>query len=152
MIYRAAGPGWFLVYNVMATKKLNTVLLIDDDRNDNFYHEREILKTDPGLKVVTKSSGIEALEYFKTAPVKPGLIFLDINMPIWDGWAFLLEFGRLEKEVQGDVTIIVLTSSRNPTDELRAKAWGFVSGFIIKPLTKDKMEEVLRKHFVDGEK
>jgi CheY-like chemotaxis protein len=144
--------GVLLFRYVMATKKLNSVLLIDDDKNDNFYHEREILKTDPGIRVVTKSSGMEALEYFKTTSLKPGLIFLDINMPIWDGWAFLLEFSRLDKEMQGDVTIIVLTSSRNPTDELRAKAWGFVSGFIIKPLTKEKMEEIIKTHFNGREK
>jgi len=42
---------------------------------------------------------------------------------------------------------MVLTSSRNPTDELRAKAWGFVSGFIIKPLSKETMADIIKKYF-----
>jgi CheY-like chemotaxis protein len=131
----------------MIKRKLNSVLLIDDDKNDNFYHEREILKASPDLNIITRTSGMEALEYIRTASEKPELIFLDINMPIWDGWAFLLEFSRLEKESQEGIMIMILTSSRNPTDELRAKAWGFVSGFIIKPLSKDIIADIIKKYF-----
>jgi CheY-like chemotaxis protein len=131
----------------MVKKKLNSVLLIDDDKNDNFYHEREILKARPDLNIITKTSGMEALEYIRSSASKPELIFLDINMPIWDGWAFLLEFSRLEREYQEGIMIMILTSSRNPTDELRAKAWGFVSGFIIKPLSKDIMSDLILKYF-----
>jgi CheY-like chemotaxis protein len=131
----------------MIKRKLNSVLLIDDDKNDNFYHEREILKASPELNIITRTSGMEALEYIRTASEKPELIFLDINMPIWDGWAFLLEFSRLEKESQEGIMIMILTSSRNPTDELRAKAWGFVSGFIIKPLSKDIIADIIKKYF-----
>jgi CheY-like chemotaxis protein len=131
----------------MVKKKLNSILLIDDDKNDNFYHEREILKARPDLTIITKTSGMEALEYIRSAPQRPELIFLDINMPIWDGWAFLLEFSRIEKDLQDGIMIMILTSSRNPTDELRAKAWGFVSGFIIKPLSKEIMADILKKYF-----
>jgi CheY-like chemotaxis protein len=131
----------------MLKKKLNSILLIDDDKNDNFYHEREILKAKPDLTVITKTSGMEALDYLNGPAAKPELVFLDINMPIWDGWAFLLEFSRLDKKLQEAIMIMVLTSSRNPTDELRAKAWGFVSGFIIKPLSKEIMLDILNKYF-----
>lgn len=133
----------------MNKKKLRTILLIDDDKNDNFYHEREINKTNSEISVITKTSGMEALEYLKSNQNKPDLIFLDINMPIWDGWAFLLEYSQLSKEIQNGIIIMVLTSSRNPTDELRAKAWGFVSGFIIKPLSKEVMEDIIKKHFAE---
>lgn len=132
---------------MMTKKKLKTILLIDDDKNDNFYHEREIAKANPGLSVITRTSGMEALEYLKSNHNKPDLILLDINMPIWDGWAFLLEYSQLNKEIQDGVIIMVLTSSRNPTDELRAKAWGFVSGFIIKPLSQEIISDIVKKHF-----
>ena len=68
-------------------------------------------------------------------------------MPIWDVGRFLLEYSRLDKELLNGTMIMVLTSSRNPTDELRAKAGEFVSGFIIKPLTKDIMEDIIKKYF-----
>jgi CheY-like chemotaxis protein len=135
----------------MIKRRLKSVMLIDDDRNDNFYHEREILKAHPDISVITKTSGMDALEYLKSDTGKPDLIFLDINMPIWDGWAFLLEYSRLDKELLNGTMIMVLTSSRNPTDELRAKAWEFVSGFIIKPLTKDIMEDIIKKYFGETE-
>lgn len=133
----------------MIKTKLKSILLIDDDKNDNFYHEREILKAIPGINVIAKTSGMEALEYLKSDHSKPELIFLDINMPIWDGWAFLLEYSRLEPDLQKGTMIMVLTSSKNPTDELRAKAWGFVAGFIIKPLSKDTMLDIIKKYFED---
>jgi CheY-like chemotaxis protein len=131
----------------MTKNKLQTILLIDDDKNDNFYHEREINKANHELTVITKTSGMEALEYLKSKQNKPDLIFLDINMPIWDGWAFLLEYSQLDKEIQSGIKIMVLTSSRNPTDELRAKAWGFVSGFIIKPLSKEIISDIIKKYY-----
>jgi CheY-like chemotaxis protein len=131
----------------MVKTKIKSILLIDDDKNDNFYHEREILKALPGINVIAKTSGMEALEYLKSDHNKPELIFLDINMPIWDGWAFLLEYSRLDPESQKGTMIMVLTSSKNPTDELRAKAWGFVAGFIIKPLSKETMLEIIKKYF-----
>jgi CheY-like chemotaxis protein len=133
----------------MIKTKLKSILLIDDDKNDNFYHEREILKAIPGINVIAKTSGMEALEYLKSDHNKPELIFLDINMPIWDGWAFLLEYSRLDPDLQKGTMIMVLTSSKNPTDELRAKAWGFVAGFIIKPLSKDTMLDIIKKYFED---
>jgi hypothetical protein len=42
---------------------------------------------------------------------------------------------------------MALTSSKNPTDELIAKAWGFVAGFIIKPLLKETMLDIVKKYF-----
>jgi PleD family two-component response regulator len=134
----------------MIKKKLKSIMLVDDDRNDNFFHEREILKVNPDILVITRTSGIDALEYLKTATEKPELVFLDINMPIWDGWAFLLEYSRLEKDYLKDVMIMVLTSSRNPADELRAKSWDFVSGFIIKPLTKEILRDIIKKYFPES--
>lgn len=134
----------------MIKKKLKSIMLVDDDRNDNFFHEREILKVNPEIRVIAKTSGIDALEYLKSVTEKPELVFLDINMPIWDGWAFLLEYSRLEKDYLKDVMIMVLTSSRNPADELRAKSWEFVSGFIIKPLTKEILKDIIKKYFPEN--
>jgi CheY-like chemotaxis protein len=131
----------------MIKKKLRYIMLVDDDRNDNYYHEREIRKANPDVVVITKTSGMEALEYLKSDNEKPDLIFLDINMPIWDGWAFLLEYSRLDKSLSAGIKIMILTSSRNPTNELRAKAWDFVSGFLIKPLTGETLENITRKYF-----
>jgi CheY-like chemotaxis protein len=128
-------------------KKLTCIMLVDDDANDNFYHEREIRKAGAGIRVIAKMSGVEALEYLVSGQETPGLIFLDINMPVMDGWEFLSEVSRLDSELTGGIMVMMLTSSRNPLDELRAKAWGFVSGFLNKPLTREILDDIIDKYF-----
>jgi CheY-like chemotaxis protein len=126
-------------------------MLVDDDHNDNFFHEREIKKTNAATIVIEKNTGLEALEYLKSKKVDkamlPNLIFLDINMPGMNGWDFLQEYERLDKELQSRVVIIMLTSSDNDDDVSRAKAWRSVSDYITKPLTKEIMTDIIKKYF-----
>jgi CheY-like chemotaxis protein len=131
--------------------KLNCIMLVDDNHSDNFFHEREIKKSNPAINVIFKYSGIEALEYLKltatTDNILPDLIFLDINMPGMNGWEFLKEYHLLEKDIQSKVIVIMLTTSDNPDDEAKAKNWDFISDFITKPLTKEIMEDLVEKYF-----
>lgn len=127
------------------------IMLIDDNIHDNFFHEREIRKTNLEVNVIAMESGPAALDYLRsmekennTAPV---LIFLDINMPGMSGWEFLDEYSRLDKEIQSMVMIVMLTTSDSPESKARAKSQSFVSDYITKPLTKEIMEEVYSKYF-----
>ena len=126
-------------------------MLVDDNHDDNFYHEREIKKINLTNIVKTKNSGIEALEYLKSKnnnkDPHPDLIFLDINMPGMNGWEFLQEYNKLDKELQSHAIIIMLTTSQNPDDEARAKTWPFVSDYVTKPLTKEIMQNIVNKYF-----
>jgi len=142
------------------SKKLKCILLVDDNPNDNFFHEREIKKNDLATNVVTRNTGADALEYLKSKKgdenMQPELIFLDINMPGMNGWEFLQEYNQMDKELpirvhelQNRVIIIMLTNSDNPDDEQRAKTWRFVSDYITKPLTKEKMDDIINRHFID---
>jgi CheY-like chemotaxis protein len=132
-------------------KYLRCIMLVDDNLDDNFFHEREIKKTNLATIVVAKNTGLEALEYLKSKKdithVQPDLIFLDINMPGMNGWEFLKEYNRLDKKLQSQVIIIMLTTSDNPDDETRSKTWNFVSAYITKPLTKEIMEDIIKKYF-----
>ncbi len=133
------------------SKELSCIMLVDDDENDNFFHEREIKKANSSTVVVAKKSGSEALEYIKSKQGKenqhPDLIFLDINMPGMNGWDFLEQYNLLDKEVQSNRIIIMLTTSENPSNIVRAKSWSFVTDYITKPLTKEILEEIIRKTF-----
>jgi len=123
-------------------------MLVDDDEDDNFFHEREIIDNHMAKTVVVKDSGRKALDYLKakTDPLSE-LIFLDINMPGMTGWEFLNEYTMLEEELKERTVIVMLSTSANPKDIAKAKSWEFVSDYITKPLTKERLEIVIRKYF-----
>ena len=133
-------------------KKLKSIMLVDDNRTDNYFHKREIRKTNLAITVIEKNSALEALEYLRinkqNKALNPDLIFLDINMPCMNGWEFLQEYSRLDEELQREVMIIMLTTSGNPDNIARAKAMNIVADFITKPLTKEILEDINQKYFV----
>jgi len=123
-------------------------MLVDDNDDDNFFHEREIKKTQPAPVIVTKDSGMKALEYLKSnEEPHSDLIFLDINMPGMNGWEFLKEYNQLDKALQSRAIIIMLTTSDNPDHIAKANTFNFVSDYITKPLTKKIMEDINKKYF-----
>lgn len=127
---------------------IGCIMLVDDDEDDNFFHEREITQNKFANTVIIKNSGKKALEYLKTkTDPLTDLIFLDINMPVMSGWEFLNEYERLDKEMQSKAIIIMLSTSQNPTDIAKSKTWNFVSDYVTKPLTKAIMEGILVKYF-----
>jgi CheY-like chemotaxis protein len=125
-------------------------MLVDDNKNDNFFHEREIKKTHLETIVIPKESGAEALEYLnsmiESGNRKPILIFLDINMPGMDGWGFLDEYSKLDKDIQSGIIVVMLTTSDNPETKARAMSWSSVSDYITKPLTKEIMEDLNERY------
>jgi len=123
-------------------------MLVDDDEDDNFFHEREITQNHFANTVVVKDSAKKALEYLKEKKDPTSdLIFLDINMPVMSGWEFLNEYGQLDKEMQSKAIIIMLSTSQNPTDVARSKTWDFVADYVTKPLTKEILEGIIVKYF-----
>jgi len=131
--------------------KLNCIMLVDDNQDDNFFHEREIKKNNPATIVIKKNTAMSALEYLKSTKdninLQPDLILLDINMPGMNGWEFLQEYNLLAEEFQGRVIIIMLTTSENSDDIEKAKSGSFVSDFITKPMTKDIMKNIIKQYF-----
>ena len=130
-------------------KKLKCIMLIDDNPNDNFFHDRIIKKTDCTETVAIRETAQEALESLRRKEVLPELIFLDVNMPGMTGWEFLEEFNKLEIRSECRVVVVMLTSSTNADDMNRASGMDLVADYQIKPLTKPKLLEVLEKHFPD---
>ncbi len=127
------------------------ILLVDDDADFNQFHKHEIRKVSVPSVVLTKNTAIEALEYLKSRegekdPI-PDLIFLDINMPLMNGWEFLHEYSLLDIRLRGKTIIIVLTASNNPRDVARSRTLDSVSDCLTKPLTKEKMEAIINKYF-----
>lgn len=125
--------------------RYDSVLLIDDNDIDNFINQRIITSFYFANTVIVKNSALGALEYLKKFTDNlPNIIFLDLNMPIMDGFGFLEEFHKLvaadEKYLQ--CKIIVLSSSMSPDDINKASINPYVHKYINKPLTESYLEAI----------
>ena len=128
------------------TTKLKCIMLIDDNDDDNFYHERIIRKSNAAETVITERSADAALNRLKNQPdTIPDLIFLDINMPGMNGWEFLQEYSKLDKHLQSRLVIVLLTTSENPDD--KRKAENINIDFKTKPLTKEMLADITNTYF-----
>ena len=130
-------------------KKLGCIMLIDDSETDNFIHSRRINKMAAADRIVIRKHGREGLEYFKSLPEadRPDLLFLDINMPVMDGWEFLEAYQCLPEDCRARVTIVMLTTSVGDSDHSRAQTYGVIDGKVDKPLTESKILEIVTTHF-----
>lgn len=119
---------------------MNKVLLVEDDETTNFI-SKLILKS-AGIDDVKEAlNGKEAFDYIENAC--PDIIFLDIKMPVMDGWEFLDE--KKTKAPCKKLKIAMLTSSVHPVDKKRAENYPCVIAYLEKPLTKEKIDEVRKK-------
>jgi CheY-like chemotaxis protein len=136
--------------NNLMKKKLECILLIDDDSEDNLFHRIVIERMQITIRIEAVQNGLEALEYLtKENQIIPELIFLDINMPKMNGWEFLEKYKDLPKNQRSRITIVMLTTSANPNDIKRAEEIEDVTGFKTKPLSTEMLTEILNTHFPD---
>lgn len=126
-------------------KSLTRIMLIDDNKLDNFFHKRVINKYDATLEVIEMLSAIDALEYLKECKTNnhPDIIFLDINMPGMNGWEFLEEYKRIPEDLRTSMVVVMLTTSENPNEKERASQDSSLTGFISKPLSTEALKNVL---------
>lgn len=130
--------------------QLDCIMLIDDNKLDNFYHERVIRKHNASKNVVVMESGEEALVYLNNKSnnpthLTPELIFLDINMPGMNGWEFIEEYKKLDTSVQSKMIVVMLTTSQNPDDVEKARVNGILFAYKSKPLTIETLDAIMRK-------
>jgi CheY-like chemotaxis protein len=138
-------------------KKLNCVLLIDDDSATNFINKMLIKKSGITDTIEVVLNGKQALDfltksgkYESTDTVnfpQPQLILLDINMPVMDGWEFIEAYEALDDDKKGEIVIVMLTSSYNDDDRTRAQTYGSISNFKNKILTLDMIKDIMQEHF-----
>lgn len=128
---------------------LKTVLLIDDNPIDNYLNENLIYKNSFAEKVVVSVSAEEAIIYLKINALVydriPDLIFLDIKMPLGDGFEFLEAYRDLSEEIIKKAKIIMLTSSLDKADHTQAIENKFVKYLIKKPLSIEILNDLRLK-------
>ncbi|MCF6359375.1 MAG: response regulator [Cyclobacteriaceae bacterium] len=134
-----------------AVNVIRKVMLVDDNDTDNFISRRIIEITKFADDVIVKNSGKGALDYLKenkdSSDQLPDIIFLDINMPIVDGFVFLYEYEKFGNMVKDKCRVIILSSSDNKRDIDKIVNNDYVIKFVTKPLTEKTLEEILHLEF-----
>jgi CheY-like chemotaxis protein len=134
-----------------AGKKYYAVMLVDDNEIDNLINQKMIEASNICEHIFIHSGAKSAIEFLKNieklakGPVDlylPEIIFLDIDMPLMDGFQFLDEFERLSESIKKHCKVVMLTSSLNPQDMNRAKKNQFVLKYINKPLTQESLKKL----------
>lgn len=136
-------------------KQLASILLIDDDEATNFMHRLLIEKTNIARQVEFLTDGRAGIDHLTRLAAAtdthfPDLIFLDINMPVMDGWQFLKAY-RMQFGATDNSTIICMLSTALP-DHLKRKyreEIELITRFINKPLTEQTLLETIA-HFYPG--
>jgi CheY-like chemotaxis protein len=125
---------------------INKILVVDDDENWCFISKRMLSKASMGKEIITAKNGLEALnklqQYAANGEKLPELIFLDIKMPVMDGFEFLEELSSLDNLNLSDTKIFICSSSLHPKDQERA-AQHAVAGFLSKPFTTDVLSAIM---------
>lgn len=128
-------------------KKVDSICLVDDDEIFQFVTKRVIEQTRLVQTIRLFSNGKEAIGFLEEVHASnsqlPDIILLDLNMPVMDGWDFLEAYVLLKPELSKPITIYIVSSSISPADILRAQRISEVTDYIIKPITTEKLIDML---------
>jgi DNA-binding NtrC family response regulator len=131
-------------------KRIDKVLLIDDDETDCFLSKLLMEKSGFVREIVIKENGKNALEYLKNEcsfeDKFPSLILVDLRMPLGNGFCFLEEFEKLHISRNINIAVVVLSYSEDGEDIIKLTKMGRYN-FIAKPLTEDKLIDIYHRYF-----
>jgi len=122
------------------------ITIIDDDSINNLFSKIIIKEAvGEGVDVRTFTHPRKAVEMIETEyaenPVKT-ILFLDINMPVFNGWEVLEQLENSDVNIKKYITIYMLSSSVDPIDMKRSKNSPLVKGLVEKPLDVPKLREI----------
>lgn len=134
--------------NKQKSYKYKYVLLIDDVELDNFINEKLISSNGFSEKIYICNSGQGALEFLNNLNIAaaafpdiyPEVIFIDINMPVMDGFQFIQSFQEIIKKQRKHPKLVVLTSSVAERDRQTTSGLSKDILFLNKPLSKDMFD------------
>ena len=131
----------------MTKQNIDSIAVIDDDDVYKYTVKKTIEKESRIKKVFFFSDGKDAIDFFtenaSDAVNLPDIIFLDLNMPIMDGWQFLDEYILMIPSFGKKIIVYIVSTSMNPHDLIRAKAISEVTDYIVKPITTERFAAIL---------
>ncbi|HYC29530.1 MAG TPA: response regulator [Chitinophagaceae bacterium] len=120
-------------------REINTILLVDDDKDDQYFFYKALEEADPSVTLLAAGNGADALEKLKFA--RPDIILLDLVMPVMNGVAFLRKV-KADKQLR-DIPVIVYTSDLSIFKEKEVLALG-AEKIIYKPLDFEGTVRIIR--------
>ena len=129
--------------------KVPNILIIDDDPMSSFMLKRLAELGELADIITILNSGRSALEYIKerktSSNLLPDVIFLDIYMPVVNGWDFLAAFREFKNELTKSIDIIIVSSSEHPRDIDQAKTFEEVKAYAVKPVSLERLKELIEQ-------
>ncbi|MBU2948530.1 response regulator [Zobellia uliginosa] len=132
----------------MIVTKIKSVCIIDDDPIFIYGTKRIMNEVDFTEEIVVYNDGQQAIEGLKAMTAKgeelPSMIFLDINMPIMNGWEFLDEFVQMPNNNSEEIIIYIISSSVDPRDIAKIQEYEIVNNYILKPISINDLHNILQ--------
>ncbi len=132
--------------NLNPGQQIETVLVVDDDETWCFVSKRILQKAGVGKQVITAQNGLEAFKKLRSIAESgqkmPELIFLDLKMPVMDGFEFLESVTKSIDLNLDSTRIFVCSSSLLAQDKERVNKYP-VAGFVPKPITQEILNAIL---------
>ncbi len=130
-------------------KKIDSTCIIDDDPIFIYGTKRIMNEVDFCDDILVYNNGQDAIDGLTTMTEEgktlPSVIFLDLNMPIMNGWEFLEDFVKIPNHNREKVTIYILSSSVDPRDLERIRHYEIISNYILKPISAEDLKNVLEQ-------
>ena len=131
------------------SSKSPIVALVDDDKIFQLTASKTIRALNLSDNILQFENGEVALKYLvenaSKNEVLPDYIFLDINMPYVDGWMFLQDYPGMKVNLGKEISIFMISSSIDPGDINRARSIPDVQEYVLKPVSREKFVELLKR-------
>ncbi|WP_209401614.1 response regulator [Pseudozobellia sp. WGM2] len=129
--------------------KISSTCIIDDDPIFVYSTKRIMKDLNFSENIIVYTNGQDAIDGLKemitNGDKMPPVIFLDLNMPIMNGWDFLEDFVQIPHNNREEVLIYIISSSIDPRDLEQIKRYEVVNNYILKPVVREDLHTVLSK-------
>lgn len=124
--------------------RFNRTLIIDDSSTDRYILKRTLSAGSFSEEYMEASTGVEALDKLtlRNGSILPNLIFLDVNMPVLNGFEFLDALQKIHGQLNKQIPVIIMCSIRDDHDKARAATYENVIAYLIKPVLMEDLEKL----------
>ncbi|MEO7211356.1 response regulator [Mucilaginibacter sp.] len=130
-------------------RKMVTACIIDDDDIFIYGFKKFMEIRGVSAEILNFSNGKEAIDYLKNpfyANNLPDIIFVDINMPVMDGWEFTQNFEEIKSHMGKKISVYFISSSVDINDISRAKNNPAIEDYILKPISESYVADIINSH------